>query len=354
MHILDTKKNTKEEIIKQTIQVLSDGGMIIYPTETCYGIAVDATNQQALNKLLQYKKFKKSVPISVAMSDIQMANKYVDINETAKNIYTNYLPGPITVISMDKGLLKPPTVSKQGTVGVRIPDFELTREIIKQYDKPITATSANVSYRNTPYDIPTLLKNLPAKSSDMIDLVIDAGVLPQNEKSTVLDTTMNSLQVLRKGMIQFEDSLSKENLLLQTQTDTPEQTEEQGYQFAKKYLKKQSVILLSGELGSGKTQLTKGIAKYMGVTDIVNSPTYTIFNEYTKDFVHMDTWRLMDNELHTSGLETYLSKGCTVVIEWADKFFDEILEMCKGYDVDIFKIKMEYISLEKRDIHVYR
>ncbi len=74
-----------------------------------------------------------------------MARKYVHLNEMAENIYNNYLPGPITVISQSSGVLKPPVVSKQGTTGVRIPDYKFTLKMIKEFNRPITAGIYRVS-----------------------------------------------------------------------------------------------------------------------------------------------------------------------------------------------------------------
>jgi L-threonylcarbamoyladenylate synthase len=351
--------NNTKEVVRKTVEVLNSGGIIIYPTETCYGIGVDATNTKALKKLLTYKKFRGSKPISIAVSDKEMANEYVEINEMGNNIYENYLPGPITVVSMSKGVLEPPVVSQQGTVGVRIPDHPFMLELIKAYGKPITATSANMSYRSAPYDIDKLLEQLPDKSKKLIDLIIDAGELPKNPPSTVLDTTLNTLSILREGKLKFEEAIIKNKKLQTKTTNTPEQTTDLGYEFSKKYIdpKKPIVVALSGELGAGKTQFTKGIGKQLGVKEIVTSPTYTIINEYeydnNKTLAHMDTWRLMDNELEKSGLIEHLENRDIVVIEWADKFYQEISALCDNMNIPIYNIKFNYLSLEKREITIY-
>jgi L-threonylcarbamoyladenylate synthase len=358
MKRIKVNKN-EEKIIKQASKVLNNSGMIIYPTETCYGIGVDATNEKALKKLLTYKKFRGSKPISIAVSDKQMASKYIEINEIGQNIYKNYLPGPITVVSISKGILTPPVVSQQGTVGVRIPDYPLILELVKTYGKPITATSANMSYRSAPYDIDKLLKQLPKKSKKLIDLIIDAGELPKNPPSTVLDTTLNTLSILREGKHKFEEAIIKNKKLTSKKTNTPKQTTQMGYDFSKKYLdpNKPVVVALSGELGAGKTQFTKGIGKQLGVEEIVTSPTYTIINEYKynegKTLAHMDTWRLMDDELEKSGLIEHLEAHNIVVIEWADKFYQEIHALCDNMNIQIYNIKFNYLSLEKREITIY-
>jgi L-threonylcarbamoyladenylate synthase len=361
MNIINTKKN-KDLAIKKAVEVLQNGGLIVYPTETCYGLGGDATNPEALKKLMQYKKLRGSKPISIAVANRKMAEKYVDINEMADNLYENYLPGPITVISMNKGRLTPPVVSIQNSVGVRYPDYLFTLEMIEQFGKPITATSANVSYKSPPYDIKQLIKDLPKKSLELIDLFLDAGTLPKNQPSTVLDTTLNQLSVLRQGRVEFEDALVKNKKIEEVKTKAPEETISLGEKFAKEYLSGDQpvVVALSGELGAGKTQFAKGVGRALGVEEIVNSPTYTIINEYNYNeegknriLAHMDTWKLQEDELENAGLIQNLEGGNIVLIEWADKFYQEIAALCDNMNVPIYKVVIKYISLEERNIEIY-
>jgi tRNA threonylcarbamoyladenosine biosynthesis protein TsaE len=197
---------------------------------------------------------------------------------------------------------------------------------------------------------------------ELIDLIIDAGELPKNQPSTVLDTTLNQLSVLREGKMKFEEALVKNKKIVEKETKTTEETIQLGKDFAKEYLKEDIpvVIALSGELGAGKTQFTKGIAEEIGVKEIVNSPTYTIINEYPyernnkeRTLAHMDTWRLQDNELDKSGLLENLKDGNIIVIEWADKFYQEISALCDNMNIPMYKIVIKYLSLEERSIEIY-
>ena len=361
MKRIDIVKNRKKAV-EEAIKVLNNGGLIVYPTETCYGLGGDATNPKALKKIMEYKKLRGSKPISVAVGNRKMAQEYVEINEMAQNLYDNYLPGPITVISMSKGILVPPVVSTQGAVGIRYPDYDFTLELIETFGKPITATSANMSYRSAPYSIDQLIKNLPKKSLDLIDLFLDAGELPKNQPSTVLDTTLNELSILRQGKVEFEDALIKNKKVLEVETKSAEESVAFARGFAEKYLSSgiPCVVALSGELGAGKTQFAKGIGEFLGVKDVVNSPTYTIINEYEyvrgnkkRVLAHMDTWRLEEGELEKSGLIEHLEGGDVVLIEWADKFFQEISALCDNMNLPMFKVVIKYISLEERSIEVY-
>jgi tRNA threonylcarbamoyl adenosine modification protein (Sua5/YciO/YrdC/YwlC family)/tRNA threonylcarbamoyl adenosine modification protein YjeE len=359
-----TKKNSTL-IIKKAVDILKNGGILVFPTETCYGMGADATNQKAIDKLYQYKTRREGKPLSIAVSDIKMASKYVEINEVAENIYKNYLPGPITVVS--KGLKKVArgVESEYGTLGIRIPNYELVLEIIRIFGKPITATSANVSYMTKPYSIEALLKDTPAKSQELIDLIIDAGELPHHEVSTVADTTMNNLNIMRPGQINLSKQLLGQKATLSARTNDAEQTINFGGMNMLKYidepLDKPLVFFLIGELGAGKTQFSKGLANELNIKEIVKSPTFTILNEYeyklgqkNGKFIHVDTWRI-DNpkDLETIGLDEYLHPNNVIAIEWADKFSDDLKNKIKKAGGKIINVVFKYIEENERSIETY-
>lgn len=363
MEIIKLTKNNLEEVVSKSVDILNRGGSIIYPTETCYGIGVDATNKEAVDRLYKYKGFRGQKPFSMAVLNKAMAKEYVEINETADNIYDTYLPGPVTVISKSKGKVAMGVESGWATVGVRIPDHKVPIEIVKRFKKPITATSCNISYKPIVYSIEKYLKQTPKKSLEFVNLIIDAGTLEKNVPSTILDTTMNSLEVLREGKVDFENALKKSKLISQKETKTTEETIQFAKEISQTLIEKHDngplVFALSGELGAGKTQFAKGVGQYLQVLDTVNSPTYTIINEYVDKsgelkLIHMDTWRIGDsNEFLSSGLDQYLEKFEIVVIEWADKYFREIETLVKEYGGKIIKINFEYISPTERRISVY-
>jgi tRNA threonylcarbamoyladenosine biosynthesis protein TsaE len=127
-------------------------------------------------------------------------------------------------------------------------------------------------------------------------------------------------------------------------------------------LKHPVVFLLSGELGTGKTQFTKGIAKELRISDIIKSPTYTILNEYPFNLarkkgllVHIDTWRIENlKDLQTIGLERYLKKGNVIVIEWADKFYKDLIPLLKKYNCKVFNVVFKFIDENTRDIRTFK
>lgn len=313
--------------IARAVAVLRAGGLVVYPTETTYGIGADATNPQAVEKLYRYKSQRAGKPFSIVVTSQEMAEEFVELNQTAKNVYATFLPGPVTVISMGKHVLAPGVESETGTLAVRIPDHEVPIELVRQLGKPITATSANASNQKRPYTIQDILDNTSAQQQSLIDLAIDAGTLPPNPPSTVIDTTLESLQVVRQGEIPF--AVKNEFV-----THSVAETTEFGRQLVQRYksfIGYQPVIFaLEGEMGVGKTHLTKGLATGLGITELITSPTYSLMEEYqvqlagkTFPFLHIDAWRLeKPEEMAQLTLEEYLTQNAVVSLEWANSQAD--------------------------------
>jgi L-threonylcarbamoyladenylate synthase len=329
--------------VSKTIETLKQGNLIIYPTETCYGLGADITNQTAIDKLLRFKTRREGKAFSVAVFDQAMAQQYVKLNDTAKNLYQNFLPGPLTIVSKvkDKLLahhsfnasksmakLASGVTSEFDTLGIRIPDYPFVIELVKQFGKPITSTSANISYQSPPYSLHQWQKQTPKKSQKLIDLWIDAGQLPHRQPSTVIDTTADELTVLRQGSIK----INRADLEVTTRSET------ETYELAKKILTSYFllpttcfIIALQGPLGAGKTQFAKGIAQALGIKQTITSPTFTLVHEYripinsyklkAKSYLyHIDTWRMeKPEELIQIEFKNMLQPGNLILIEWAEK-----------------------------------
>jgi len=322
-------RTVKESVttIDEVVDVLQNGGLVVFPTETLYGIGVDATNQKAVKKLNLFKKRPTGKPYSIAVSDMGMAQEYVFLNESALNIYKTFLPGPVTVISKGKHKVAPGVESEDGTLGIRIPNYDFVLKIVKAFGKPITATSANASYKKRPYEISDILDNISERQKELIDLIIDAGKLPHNDPSTVVDTTYDNPAVLRQGKIKF----SNNNEIL---SRSPEETENCAKELWQKYEsysgKRAIVFALIGEMGSGKTIFTKGLAKAMGIKEVVTSPSFNLLNTYygkkdTPHLTHIDVWRMKDaDELEDIGMQKEISDKSVLAIEWADKISENI------------------------------
>jgi L-threonylcarbamoyladenylate synthase len=327
MKVISLKTTSGFEVISQAVEALRLGGLVIYPTETVYGIGADATNSEAVKKLSEYKSRPFGKPYSVAVADRKMAEKYAELNATAKKLYRQFLPGPLTVISKGKHRVVPGVESETGALGIRISSHPLVNAIVRKLGRPITATSANQAWKKRPYRISDILFNISDKKKQLIGLIVDAGELPRNEPSTVIDTTLDDQIVLRQGEIK----LKAENQIF---SQSPENTQNFGKELWQKYEhfagKRAIIFALEGSMGVGKTEFTKGLARAMGIDATVTSPTFSLMNHYSLlhtsySLLHIDAWRMESgSELEDLGIFRTISDKSVVAIEWAERVSDEI------------------------------
>lgn len=334
--------NKGKDAVERSISVLQNGGLVIFPCETVYGIAVDSQNPEAVKRLNDFKQRPLGKPYAIMCSSQEMVEKYVDLNDSAKNLYKTFLPGPVTVISKSKGNLAKGIESEFGTAGVRIPDYKFMLDLIEKFGQPIVATSANASYQKRPYKISDVLDNISKKQKSLIDLIIDAGELPHNEPSTVIDTTLDTPTVLRQGNIKLKDK----NEVLSRSEENTQNIGKELWQKYEQYLGKRAIIFaLEGEMGTGKTQFTKGLARAMGIKDVITSPTFNLVNSYGV-LNHFDVWRLTDSkELEALGfLKMIEDKNMVISIEWAEK----VADLIKKYrdQVVVVWVRIKYLPLE--------
>lgn len=353
MKILKLQNNTKE-IIDEAINALKSSELIVFPTETCYGAGVLATDQKAVDKLLKFKKRPHGKPISVAVDSMETANNYVDLNNTAKKIYKKFLPGPVTVVSNYKGGLADGLASEFGTLGIRVPDYEIILQILSKLQLPISSTSANSAGKKTPYSLEDVLSGLSDTQKALIGLVIDAGKLPKNPPSTVMDTTKQDLQVIRLGQL---DNTSRVKKIVVNNTD---EMQNLGKMLIKENMKDIQdhglVILFNAELGAGKTQFVKGVGAELGIAEIIKSPTYSILEEYEINqgkLIHIDAWRLENlAELKQLGLGKYLKNGNVVAIEWAGGAQEYLLDTIKKSGMKLISIDITYLDENTRKMRI--
>ncbi|MES2014776.1 MAG: L-threonylcarbamoyladenylate synthase [Patescibacteria group bacterium] len=189
------------------VDILNTGGILLYPTDTLYGLGVDALNVEALKKLRTLKGRDEGKPISVVVADITMAEEYAELTPLAKKLAENFLPGKLTLILNAKETLPKELTAGTGTIGIRIPNHLLCLNIAREFGRPYTATSANVSGMNPKHSVPEILAQFGAEAH-MIGRAIDVGELLESLPSTVVDARGDVPRVLREGVISKEDILS--------------------------------------------------------------------------------------------------------------------------------------------------
>jgi L-threonylcarbamoyladenylate synthase len=191
-----------EILLNKAIRVLKSGGVIIYPTETVYGLGADATNRNAVNKVFEIKKKDKFKPMLIAVSSIEMVKRYVWWNKYADVLAKKYLPGPLSLILSVKGEAIDENVYQGGIkVGIRIPNNEFVLKLISSFNRPITSTSANLSGEKPPIKVEEIDEEVKRK----VDLVIDKGETEVKKPSTVVDVSSYPPRLIREGAIKFEE-----------------------------------------------------------------------------------------------------------------------------------------------------
>ena len=190
-------ENPNQKEVEKAVKVLKNGGLIIYPTDTVYGLGCDITNTKALEKIAKIKGVKlEKANFSFVCSDLSNLSDYVKQIDTATfKILKRALPGPYTFILPGNNNL-PKEFKKKKTVGIRVPDNNIVIEIVKKLGNPIVSTSIKDDDEILEYTTdPELIYE---KWRDIVDLVIDGGY-GDNEASTVIDLSGDEPEIIREG-----------------------------------------------------------------------------------------------------------------------------------------------------------
>lgn len=186
-------------VIQHAVDVLKNGGVVAFPTDTVYGLAVMPSNETTVERLYIVKGRNNAKAIAILIGDIadlKMIAK--DINQLAEKLAQKFWPGPLTLVLPSQEHL-PRNLSQTPTIGVRMPDHPVALALLRQTG-PLAVTSANLSGQGNANTAQEVLEQL----EDRIHLIIDGGATPGGVPSTVVDCSSSSPVVLREGPITFE------------------------------------------------------------------------------------------------------------------------------------------------------
>jgi tRNA threonylcarbamoyl adenosine modification protein (Sua5/YciO/YrdC/YwlC family) len=194
MIIAINSKNPQSRLIRRVVEVLEGGGVIGYPTDTIYGVGCDLFNPEAIRKIHRLKKLEGKKPLSFICSDLKDISQYAYVSNYAYKMMKRLLPGAYTFVLKATKLVPKIALTKQNTVGIRIPDNKICLALVKELGHPIISTSV--------YNPDEGLYNDPAEIEErfgkQLNLVIDGGVIVA-EHSSIIDLTDDSPKVIRKG-----------------------------------------------------------------------------------------------------------------------------------------------------------
>lgn len=201
---LDFKKDTDYTRLKIPAQIIRQGGIVIFPTETVYGIGVNALDEKAVQKLYNIKQRPLDKPISLLISDINMVNTIAkDITDLEYKLMEKFFPGPFTIILKKKEIVPDIVTANGDTVGVRVPDQEIARKLIQYANVPIAAPSANISDKPSGTNLNSIIKDFEGK----VDCFIDSGESKLGISSTIVKVIDGVPHILREGPITKQEIL---------------------------------------------------------------------------------------------------------------------------------------------------
>ncbi len=182
--------------------IIKEGGLVVFPTETVYGLGGDGTNPCAANKIFKAKGRPSDNPLIIHIADPKDAEKYAETNELFYKLAERYMPGPLTVILKSKDIVPKETRGGLDTVAVRCPENIIARELIKESGVPIAAPSANLSGSPSPTSVNHVIDDMMGR----VDMIIDGGDCEFGLESTIVKIEDdNTVILLRPGKITAEE-----------------------------------------------------------------------------------------------------------------------------------------------------
>jgi len=185
--------------IKKASQIVKKEGLVVYPTDTVYGLGCDPFNVGAVERVFKVKGKGKEKPLPILASDIQFIKKIAYIDEKAQKIAQKYWPGPLTFVVRKKAVLPNIVTCGSASVGVRIPNHTVAIQLISLCNGLLVGTSANKTGKKPPKTAQDATKQLGRQ----VDFVLDGGPTPLGQESSIVDLTSEKPQILREGPVKL-------------------------------------------------------------------------------------------------------------------------------------------------------
>lgn len=190
------------DALNMVMHQLSNGRLVILPTETGYLLAANALDIEAVKKVFKVKERQMSNPIHVVVSGLEMAEKLVFIEPGARRLCNKFLPGPLTVICPKRPIVSDLLVANTGNLGIRVPDCPVTLQVVQAFGKPITATSLNLSGKSSEESVEDTIAGMDWKDEVLVYLVKDPGLITYDSPSTLVTFGTKPWSILREGPIE--------------------------------------------------------------------------------------------------------------------------------------------------------
>ena len=198
---LDLTNKTDYTKLKEPAKMIKEGGIVIFPTETVYGIGTNGLNEKAVKQLYEVKQRPLNKPISLLVNSIEMIEQVAkDITDIEYELIKEFFPGPLTIILKKKDIVPNILTANQDTVGIRMPANKIVIKLIEYAGIPIATPSANISGRPSGTNIKDIMEDFDGK----VDYFVDGGPSKIGLASTIVKVEKGIPKILRKGAISEE------------------------------------------------------------------------------------------------------------------------------------------------------
>lgn len=198
---LDCRNEIDDKKLQEVANIIRQGGIVVFPTETVYGIGTNGLDSKAISKVYHVKQRPLNKPISLLVSSLEMVKAVTEnISDIEYKLMEEFFPGPLTIILKKNKLVPNNLTNNTDTVGIRLPDNIIARKLIEYANVPIATPSANISGKPSGINIQDIIKDF----ADKVDYYIDGGPSKLGIGSTIVKIEDNKPLILREGSISKE------------------------------------------------------------------------------------------------------------------------------------------------------
>jgi tRNA threonylcarbamoyl adenosine modification protein (Sua5/YciO/YrdC/YwlC family) len=194
MYLSINSQNPQMRLIKKAVDVLQDGGVIIYPTDTVYGLGCVLSNKKGIDRIYEIKRRSRKRPLSFVCADLKDISRYARVSDFAYKTMKRLLPGPYTFILEASRLVPKTILPKRLATGIRVPDNQICLSLVRELGQPIISTSVSTEDGEV-LSNPVEIKD---KFGHSVDLIIDGGILV-SEPSSIISLVDDTIEIVREG-----------------------------------------------------------------------------------------------------------------------------------------------------------
>lgn len=208
---IDLRNNYNKNDLLEAARYIKDGKLVLFPTETVYGIGANGLDDNAVKKIFVAKNRAQDNPLILHISNINMLDRIAeDLTELEKKIINDFFPGPLTIILKRKENIPNSVTAGLDTVGVRMPENKIARDLIELADTPVAAPSANISGKPSGTNVQDIFNEL----NDKVDYILDGGDTKIGLESTVIRIINNKIHILRPGKVTYDDLIKYADVII--------------------------------------------------------------------------------------------------------------------------------------------